>query len=130
MLLIISKKYVPSPTLFQQEQLNKIFELCGSPDEKLWPGVSKMPWFNNFKPARPLKRRVREFFRHFDRHALELLEKMLVLDPAQRISAKDALDAEYFWTDPLPCDPKRYLYILIFSDKVHETHLVHHHLAY
>ncbi|EOY25416.1 Cyclin-dependent kinase C,1 isoform 2, partial [Theobroma cacao] len=23
-----------------------------------------------------------------------------------RISAKDALDAEYFWTDPLPCDPK------------------------
>lgn len=43
----------------------------------------------------------------FDRHALELLEKMLVLDPSQRISAKDALDAEYFWTDPLPCDPKR-----------------------
>ncbi|XP_075474287.1 cyclin-dependent kinase C-1-like isoform X3 [Primulina tabacum] len=24
----------------------------------------------------------------------------------ERISAKDALDAEYFWTDPLPCDPK------------------------
>ncbi|XP_028112805.1 uncharacterized protein LOC114310896 isoform X2 [Camellia sinensis] len=24
----------------------------------------------------------------------------------QRISAKDALDAEYFWTDPLPCDPR------------------------
>ncbi|CAL5395411.1 unnamed protein product [Camellia sinensis] len=23
-----------------------------------------------------------------------------------RISAKDALDAEYFWTDPLPCDPR------------------------
>ncbi|CAE6094012.1 unnamed protein product [Arabidopsis arenosa] len=105
-LLINSKKYVLSPTLFQQEQLNKIFELCGSPDENIWPGVSKMPWYNNFKPARPLKRRVREFFRHFDRHALELLEKMLVLDPSQRISAKDALDAEYFWTDPLPCDPK------------------------
>lgn len=27
---------------------------------------------------------------------------------SQRISAKDALDSEYFWTDPLPCDPKRY----------------------
>ncbi|KAG4953115.1 hypothetical protein JHK85_039514 [Glycine max] len=24
----------------------------------------------------------------------------------ERITAKDALDAEYFWTDPLPCDPK------------------------
>jgi hypothetical protein len=25
----------------------------------------------------------------------------------QRITAKDALDAEYFWTDPLPCAPSR-----------------------
>ncbi|KAK1287750.1 Cyclin-dependent kinase C-1 [Acorus calamus] len=90
----------------EQEQLNKIFELCGSPDEVNWPGVSKIPWYNNFKPSRPLKRRVREVFKLFDRHALELLERMLTLDPSQRISAKDALDAEYFWTDPLPCDPK------------------------
>ncbi|CAK7340348.1 unnamed protein product [Dovyalis caffra] len=118
----------------EPEQLNKIFELCGAPDEVNWPGVSKIPWYNNFKPTRPMKRRLREFFRHFDRNALELLEKMLTLDPSQtpeyhqvdpkpsisakcqeitmmscadlRISAKDALDAEYFWTDPLPCDPK------------------------
>ncbi|KAG9152480.1 hypothetical protein Leryth_016412 [Lithospermum erythrorhizon] len=93
------------------EQLSKIFELCGSPDEVNWPGVSKTPWYNNFKPSRPLKRRLRDVFRHnshfsFDRHALELLDRMLTLDPSQRIAAKDALDAEYFWTDPLPCDPK------------------------
>ncbi|KAA3469571.1 Cyclin-dependent kinase C-1 [Gossypium australe] len=90
----------------EPEQLNKIFELCGGPDEVNWPGVSKIPWYNNFKPTRPMKRRLREVFRHFDRHALELLERMLTLDPSQRICAKDALDAEYFWTDPLPCDPK------------------------
>ena len=90
----------------EPEQLNKIFELCGAPDEVNWPGVSKTPWYNQFKPTRPMKRRLREVFRHFDRHALELLERMLTLDPAQRITAKDALDAEYFWTDPLPCDPK------------------------
>ncbi|KAM7528254.1 hypothetical protein LguiB_031664 [Lonicera macranthoides] len=90
----------------EPEQINKIFELCGAPDEINWPGVSKIPWYNNFKPSRPMKRRLREVFRHFDRHALELLERMLTLDPSQRISAKDALDAEYFWTDPLPCDPK------------------------
>ncbi|KAL6853923.1 hypothetical protein ACP4OV_019952 [Aristida adscensionis] len=92
----------------EPEQLTKIFELCGTPDEIVWPGVTKMPWYNNFKPPRPIKRRVKEFFKHFDRHALDLLEKMLTLDPSQRISAKDALDAEYFWTDPLPCDPKRF----------------------
>ncbi|KAK6923397.1 Protein kinase domain, partial [Dillenia turbinata] len=90
----------------EPDQLNKIFELCGSPDETNWPNVSSMQWYNNFKPNRPLKRRVREVFRHFDRNALELLERMLTLNPEKRISAKDALDAEYFWTDPLPCDPK------------------------
>ncbi|XP_043697749.1 cyclin-dependent kinase C-2-like [Telopea speciosissima] len=90
----------------EPEQLNKIFELCGAPDEVNWPGVSKIPWYNNFKPTRPMKRRLREVFKQFDHYALELLERMLTLDPSQRISAKDALDAEYFWNDPLPCDPK------------------------
>ncbi|KAI3706097.1 hypothetical protein L1987_76352 [Smallanthus sonchifolius] len=90
----------------EPEQLHKIFELCGSPDEVNWPGVSRIPWYNKYKPSRQMKRRVREVFRHFDRNALELLEKMLALDPSQRISAKDALDGEYFWADPLPCDPK------------------------
>ncbi|XP_041008740.1 cyclin-dependent kinase C-1-like isoform X1 [Juglans microcarpa x Juglans regia] len=90
----------------EPEQLNKIFELCGSPDEINWPGVSKMPWYNNFKPSRPMKRRIREVFRHFDRHALDLLDSMLTLNPDKRISAQDALVAEYFWNDPLPCDPK------------------------
>lgn len=90
----------------EPEQINKIFDICGTPNEEIWPGVSKIPWYNNFKPTRLVKRRLREHYRHFDRHALDLLDRMLTLDPTQRISAKDALDAEYFWTDPLPCDPK------------------------
>ncbi|PWA85775.1 transcription factor, MADS-box [Artemisia annua] len=125
----------PEETLYTPEQITKIFELCGSPDEIIWPGVSRLPLYNKFKSPRPMKRRVREVFRQlstlhayyksvlvfscnwliilttiflhrFDRHALELLEKMLTLDPLQRISAKDALDADYFWADPFPCDPK------------------------
>lgn len=102
--LLDGKPILPGKT--EAEQLNKIFELCGSPDEVNWPGVSKIPWYNNFKPSRPMRRRVREKFKHLDRDALDLLEKMLTLDPSQRISAKDALDAEYFWNDPLPGDPK------------------------
>ncbi|XP_073105256.1 cyclin-dependent kinase C-2 isoform X2 [Elaeis guineensis] len=103
--LLYGKPILPGKN--EPEQLTKIFELCGTPDEVNWPGVSKIPWYNNFKPSRPIKRRLREVFKLFDRHALELLERMLTLDPSQRISAKDALDAEYFWNDPLPCDPKR-----------------------
>ncbi|KAF3441066.1 hypothetical protein FNV43_RR19352 [Rhamnella rubrinervis] len=90
----------------EPEQLNKIFELCGSPDENNWPNVSETPWYNNFRPTRSMRRRVRETFWNFDRHALDLLDHLLTLDPKQRWTAKEALDADYFWTDPLPCDPK------------------------
>ncbi|KAG8383532.1 hypothetical protein BUALT_Bualt04G0023300 [Buddleja alternifolia] len=109
----------------EAEQLDRIYDLCGTPDEETWPGVSKFPWYYRFKPMRQRKKRIHELFRpyivhkpyiidlpnghlqcSFDQHALDLLEKMLALDPAQRILAKDALDDEYFWCDPLPCDPK------------------------
>ncbi|KMS95083.1 hypothetical protein BVRB_012670 [Beta vulgaris subsp. vulgaris] len=67
----------------EAEQIYKIFELCGAPDESCWPGVTKLPWYDNLKPNRPMKRRLREHLRHLDHHALDLLEKMLILDPAQ-----------------------------------------------
>jgi len=37
--------------------------------------------------------------------ALDLLDKMLVLNPDLRITAKEALEHEYFKSEPLPCDP-------------------------
>ncbi|CAH8391152.1 unnamed protein product [Eruca vesicaria subsp. sativa] len=91
------------------DQVKKIYELCGSPDGNNWPGVSEMPLYKRSEPALPLQRRVIETYWHFDAHALELLECMLVLDPSKRISAKDALDSDYFWSEPLPCEPKRLL---------------------
>ncbi|RLN00205.1 cyclin-dependent kinase C-2 [Panicum miliaceum] len=67
--LLYGKPILPGKN--EPEQLTKIFELCGTPDELNWPGVTKMPWYNNFKPSRPIKRRVKEVFKHFDRNALD-----------------------------------------------------------
>ncbi|CAI7915288.1 unnamed protein product [Closterium sp. NIES-53] len=103
--LLIGKPILPGKS--EIEQLGLIFQLCGTPDESNWPGCSKLPYMQQHKSDRVLKRRVRDIFRNVDKHALDLLDKMLTLDPNKRLSAKDALDAEYFWVDPLPCDPGR-----------------------
>ncbi|KAM0922383.1 hypothetical protein ACQ4PT_006214 [Festuca glaucescens] len=47
----------------EPDQLTKIFELCGTPDEIIWPGVTKMPWYNNLKPPRQVKRHVKDAFK-------------------------------------------------------------------
>ena len=37
---------------------------------------------------------------------VDLLDKLLVCNPRERLTASQALDHDYFWTDPLPADPK------------------------
>lgn len=37
----------------------------------------------------------------------DLLDKLLTCNPADRITASEALDHDYFWSDPLPADPKK-----------------------
>ena len=41
-----------------------------------------------------------------DSVTIDLLEQLLTLNPVHRITAAKALDHDYFWTDPLPADPK------------------------
>jgi serine/threonine-protein kinase BUR1 len=36
----------------------------------------------------------------------DLLDRLLICNPKDRITATQALEHEYFWTDPLPADPK------------------------
>ena len=43
--------------------------------------------------------------KHLDDEAIDLISKMLELNPAHRISAAEALEHQYFCQDPLPCDP-------------------------
>lgn len=48
----------------------------------------------------------------------ELMDKLLTLDPRERITASDALDHEYFWSDPLPADPRRSVHHFSTPDEV------------
>ena len=41
----------------------------------------------------------------FSDDVADLLDKLLVLDPEVRLTADEALDHDWFWTDPMPAEP-------------------------
>ncbi|CAN0500259.1 unnamed protein product, partial [Laminaria digitata] len=41
----------------------------------------------------------------FDREGVDLVDKLLTLDPTKRLSAAEALDHPYFWRDPRVVKP-------------------------
>ncbi|KAM0947231.1 putative protein-serine/threonine kinase CMGC-CDK-CRK7-CDK9 family [Dioscorea sansibarensis] len=100
--LLAGKPIMPGRT--EVEQMHKIFKLCGSPSEDFWTH-SKLPHATIFKPQHPYQRCVRETYRDFPSSALDLLDTLLAIEPADRGTASSALDSIFFTTNPLACDP-------------------------
>jgi serine/threonine protein kinase len=49
---------------------------------------------------------VNHFCHSVGAETCDLLDKLLICNPKERFTATQALDHDYFWTDPLPADPK------------------------
>lgn len=81
---------LPFTILTQQNQ-----RLLGTPDETTWPGVTSFP---DFKPSFPkwVRDESRALVPGLEENGLDLLDAMLVYDPAGRISAKQACIHPYF----------------------------------
>lgn len=77
------------------DELFKIFQVLGTPSEVTWSGVSSLPDYARVFPqwqSEPLAR----FLPGVEPEGVELLQRMLVYSPAQRITALAALEHPYF----------------------------------
>lgn len=72
------------------DQIFRIFRTLGTPDEKVWPGVSQLP---DYKPLFPRwdPQEMKQIIPNLGIAGEDLLKKMLTYDPNRRITAKDAL---------------------------------------
>ena len=85
------------------DELSKIFELCGVPTEESWPGFKRLP---NARYLRLPKTSVsqgsvlRAKFPFLTSAGSQLLQGLLELNPAKRLTAKEVLDSAYFKENP------------------------------
>lgn len=111
---IIAEMWTRTPIMqgnTEQHQLTLITHLCGSMTADVWPGVEQLELYEKMTLPQGQKRRVKERLKNYvrDPNALDLIDKMLILDPSQRLNSDAALNHDLFWTDPMPCDISRTL---------------------
>jgi serine/threonine protein kinase len=87
--MIIDKPLFPGDC--EIGQLFKIFQIMGTPNEKNWPGVSKLQDFKKSFPQWKQKQ-FNEIFPDLEKDGLDLLEKFLEMDPDKRITVREALE--------------------------------------
>lgn len=88
----------------EQHQISLISQLCGSIAPEIWPNVDKLEYYSKLELPKDQKRKIRDRLRHYvkDNQAVDLIDKLLVLDPRKRLDADAALNHDIFWEDPMP----------------------------
>ncbi|KAK7092589.1 cyclin-dependent kinase 2-like [Littorina saxatilis] len=77
------------------DQLFRIFRTLGTPDERVWPGVTKLPDYKSTFPRWELQN-VDKIVPSIDNAGQDLLQRMLTYEPNRRVSARTAMHHPFF----------------------------------
>ncbi|EJW03878.1 CMGC/CDK protein kinase [Edhazardia aedis USNM 41457] len=95
---IIAELYVRSPILpgeNEMEQLQKIIYLCGTINERTFPGVSELKYYDNMSLPQGINK-IKQLFSKFDKNLPDLLQSLLNVDPRKRLNSSQILHHPYF----------------------------------
>jgi len=86
------------PGQSETDQLNRIFELLGTPDESSWPNIEALPNYNKFQPFGDHQGRdLALVLENLNGPGLSLVYSLLHCNPQSRISIPEALEHEFFY---------------------------------
>uniref|UniRef100_A0AAV1TPV2 Cyclin-dependent kinase 2 homolog n=1 Tax=Peronospora matthiolae TaxID=2874970 RepID=A0AAV1TPV2_9STRA len=112
--LFCGKEVEGSNAPFQKDQLDKIFKVLGMPTPQTWEGLENLPEYHHvvqmgrerkYPTHSELKNAVKVGPGRAGAALLDLLSRLLEYDPETRITAKEALEHEYFTEiEPEPRD--------------------------
>lgn len=107
---VFGELFTKKPILVGSSDSNQaqlIFDMVGPPSRENWASASLLPNKQDLNIGLTCKRTLESRFVPLMGEAgVLLLDKLLTLDPAKRWNAQDALEHEYFRSDPKPLDPK------------------------
>jgi len=95
------------PGIDECHQLLLINKLCGPINSTTLLGIDNFYYLSDLYLPQLHPRRVKEMFISEcidDQNAADLFDGLLCINPAKRISARRALDHNFFLSDPKPCD--------------------------
>jgi len=77
------------------DQLKRIFKLLGTPTEETWPGMTSLPDYKTFPLYQPTMT-LQQVCPKLSSKGRDLLQRLLICNPALRMSAEDAMTHSYF----------------------------------
>ncbi|CAA90342.2 Cyclin-dependent kinase 11.2 [Caenorhabditis elegans] len=109
----IMAEFIMMKPMFQGDsepnQVHQIFQMMGTPTEQIWPDIKELKVWNmvEFPPVKPGQlRRIFKGEKLVNETGFDLLNGMLCLNPANRLTASEALQHDWFSEHPKAVPPE------------------------